>query len=299
MTAYDLFLRGTRGTGQPPSWILQFGATPVSAALERYIARSGCPRVLVATGGDWQDPSRVAGRRILTDAVTLAEHLSSRVAEAAHADWLAAWQRADARGQALGNQPSLRPPEADVVAALEAGLAPGALLFVGNSMPVRALDVFARGRSAPLAVHGNRGLSGIDGNVSTALGLGRSAGARPTALLGDLTLYHDMNGLLATRDVPADLVVLDNGGGAIFGLLPQARLPDFERLWLTPTGLELERVAAVYDLDYVVIDEPQGLGPALAGAGDARLLHVRIDRETSTRRFRRLFEAATDLQGKV
>ncbi len=294
LTAYDLFLRGRAAH---PAWVLQFGATPVSAALDRFLAGSGATRILVATGGDWQDPSRTATTRVLADAAALAEALAGQAPAPTDPGWLAGWIRAETRAVELAADPALRPPEADVIGALEATLAPGAPLFVGNSLPVRALDAFARGRGAPLAVHGNRGLSGIDGNVSTALGVGRAAGARPTALIGDLTLYHDMNGLLAARGVPADLVVLDNGGGGIFGLLPQARLPAFERLWLTPTGLDLARVAPLYDLDYVALAGPADLAAALADGERARLLHLRLDRADSTRRFERLFAAARELTG--
>ena len=296
LTAYDLILRGAPGPA--PDWILQFGATPVSAALGRYLAGSPAPLTLVAPAGDWQDPARRAVTRIIADGTALADALAANVDAPADPAWLDGWRRAEAEAVRLAREPELRPPEAGVVAALEAGLGAGAPLFVGNSLPIRAVDAFARGREAPLAVHGNRGLSGIDGNVSTALGVGFAAGVRPTALLGDLTLYHDTNGLLATRAAPADLIVLDNGGGGIFALLPQAGLPGFERLWLTPTGLDLARVAALYDLDYSPVDEPASYVHAVGAGSASRLIHLRIDRDESTRRFRRLFQAAAGLGGE-
>jgi 2-succinyl-5-enolpyruvyl-6-hydroxy-3-cyclohexene-1-carboxylate synthase len=276
--------------------VLQFGATPVSAVLQRYLANCGARRFLVGTGGDWQDPTRGATNRLLADAVPLAEALVSLAPAAADGDWGEAWVEAESRGAMLAATPELRPPEADIVTALESALSSDALLFVGNSLPIRAIDQFARGHDEPLVIQGNRGLSGIDGNVSTALGLGHASGRRPVALLGDLTLYHDMNGLLATRDSPADIVLLNNGGGGIFGLLPQSGLPAFERLWLTPTHLDPARIAALYGLDYRQPETGDALAAALAeGPADdrtSRLFHVPIDRDVSTRRFTDLWRAA-------
>jgi 2-succinyl-5-enolpyruvyl-6-hydroxy-3-cyclohexene-1-carboxylate synthase len=296
VTAFDLFLRAPAAPSARPDWVLQFGATPVSSALQRYLAKCGARRFLVGSGGDWQDPSRAAANRLLADAVPLAEALVSLAPAAADSDWGEAWVEAESRGAALAAEPGLRPPEADIVTALESTLSPEALLFVGNSLPIRAVDLFARGHDQPLSIHGNRGLSGIDGNVSTALGLGYASGRRPVALLGDLTLYHDMNGLLATRDCPADIVLLDNGGGGIFGLLPQSGLPAFERLWLTPTDLEPARIAALYGLDYQRLATGDALAATLADGpadeGASRLLHVPIDRAVSTRRFTDLWRAA-------
>jgi 2-succinyl-5-enolpyruvyl-6-hydroxy-3-cyclohexene-1-carboxylate synthase len=106
-----------------------------------------------------------------------------------------------------------------------------------------------------------------------------------------------MNGLLATRDTPADIVLLDNGGGGIFGLLPQSGLPAFERLWLTPTDLDPARIAALYALDYQQPATGDALATALAAApadeGNSRLFHVSIDRDFSTRRFTDLWRAAS------
>jgi 2-succinyl-5-enolpyruvyl-6-hydroxy-3-cyclohexene-1-carboxylate synthase len=296
LTAFDLFLRAPARPAARPDWVLQFGATPVSSALQRYLAKCGARRFLVGTGGDWQDPSRSAANRLLADEVPLAEALVSLAPAAADGDWGEAWFEVESRGADLAAEPGLRPPEADIVTALESTLSPGALLFVGNSLPIRAVDLFARGHDEPLSIHGNRGLSGIDGNVSTALGLGYASGRRPVALLGDLTLYHDMNGLLATRDCPADIVLLDNGGGGIFGLLPQSGQPAFERLWLTPTDLDPARIAALYGLDYQRLATGDGLAAALAeGPADessSRLFHIPIDRAVSTRRFTDLWRAA-------
>jgi 2-succinyl-5-enolpyruvyl-6-hydroxy-3-cyclohexene-1-carboxylate synthase len=105
-----------------------------------------------------------------------------------------------------------------------------------------------------------------------------------------------MNGLLGAREQDVTFVVINNGGGAIFDLLPQRELPDFERLWLTPTGLNISKIAALYGLRH----RATGPGAELArhlreacSAPGADLIEVRVEREQSTARFRTLWAAAS------
>lgn len=300
LCTYDLILRSPDSTNRPaPDWVLQFGASPVSAAVSRYLDRNDVELVTVAEGGAWQDPGRHSRRRILGDPTAVAESLAALTPQPCPGEWWPAWEAAEAAAANLAATPELRPPEADVVAALESELPDDAPLFIGNSLPIRLLDIFSRGRSPGIGIYGNRGLSGIDGNVSTALGIAAGAGRRVTALIGDLTLYHDMNGLLAARDTPATFVVLDNGGGGIFDLLPQSRLNSFEAHWLTPTGLDLHRVAQLYDLSYDRIPACE-IGAALlhAGSGSA-IIHVPVERELSTQRLKALWRAAGEPGSRI
>jgi 2-succinyl-5-enolpyruvyl-6-hydroxy-3-cyclohexene-1-carboxylate synthase len=151
----------------------------------------------------------------------------------------------------------------------------------------------------PLLVAANRGVSGIDGNVSTAAGM--AAAGRPTvALVGDLALWHDMNGLLAARGLPLVVVVIDNGGGGIFEYLPQAGLPGFERYWLTPTGVSLEGVAALYGMPFTRVDDAAGAAAAVAGGlaqGGGALVAVTVDRRESVRRHRAWWQAVAAALG--
>jgi 2-succinyl-5-enolpyruvyl-6-hydroxy-3-cyclohexene-1-carboxylate synthase len=109
-----------------------------------------------------------------------------------------------------------------LIAAIAAALPAATPVFVANSLVVRDFDSFLPRREAPLPLYANRGVSGIDGNLSTAAGM--AEGRRPArlAVLGDLALFHDLNALSLCRGLPLVLVVVNNGGGAIFGQLPQA-----------------------------------------------------------------------------
>jgi 2-succinyl-5-enolpyruvyl-6-hydroxy-3-cyclohexene-1-carboxylate synthase len=128
---------------------------------------------------------------------------------------------------------------------------------MGNSLPVRHLDQFGRPSAKNIQIFANRGASGIDGNISTALGLAAAIGKEVTAVVGDITFYHDMNGLLATRHaLLATIVLINNNGGGIFRRLPISQHePPFTDLFLTQHGLEFEHAARLYGLDYARVTD--------------------------------------------
>jgi len=157
-------------------------------------------------------------------------------------------------------------------------------LFAGNSLPVRHLDQFGSAPRGPSFAWANRGASGIDGNVSTALGIGAARRDQPlVAVLGDITLYHDMNGLLAIGrcGVPVTIVLLNNGGGGIFHRLPVSDFePHFSDYFITPHGLDFSHAAAMYGLDYIRADDRDSFRAAFSatlGAQRSTLIEVRTD----------------------
>ena len=127
----------------------------------------------------------------------------------------------------------------------------GTLLVVSNSMPVREVDAFLRASPRDLRVLGNRGASGIDGLLSTALGAAAAQAGPALLLCGDLAFLHDVGGLLAAHrhGLSLAIVVLDNDGGGIFSFLPQATaLPGelFERFWGTPQAVDLAALTQLH-----------------------------------------------------
>ena len=163
-------------------------------------------------------------------------------------------------------------------------------LFAGSSLPVRHLDQFGKpGRR--IFAWANRGASGIDGNLSTALGNGAARPEHPlVAILGDITFYHDMNGLLAARrcGLPITIVLLNNKGGGIFHRLPiRAYEPHFSDYFITAHGLDFSHAARLYGLEYVRADCRDAFRQAFVESVAKRqsaIIEVKTDAQTDLKR---------------
>ena len=155
---------------------------------------------------------------------------------------------------------------------------------------------------AGLRVLANRGANGIDGFVSTVVGVAQASAAPTVGLCGDLCFLHDTNGLLAPPG-PATFVVIDNDGGGIFSYLPPAALPEFEQLFGTPHGLDLVEVARAHGAEAERIDDLGKLRVALApdqlvASRAVRVLVVPVDRHASVARHQALWDAVADAVGR-
>jgi 2-succinyl-5-enolpyruvyl-6-hydroxy-3-cyclohexene-1-carboxylate synthase len=170
-------------------------------------------------------------------------------------------------------------------------------------MPIRDVEWFSAPRDG-VRVMSNRGANGIDGVVSTAVGLalGRASAPGPTALLiGDVALLHDTNGLLgaAARAIDLTLVVVDNDGGGIFSFLPQVDAVDvdrFERFFGTPHGVDLPGLLAAHGVGCRVVDRQGELGAAVAESaalGGVHAIVVRTDRAANVAVHREIEAAVT------
>lgn len=285
---YDAFLRRESfAKNRRPEWVLRFGAMPVSKQLQLYLsACTAATHILIESYGRWPDPLHRINRLLRADPAAVCSALLELPLCSAPAAWLNSFLEQERCAVEL-KEAAGKPLEADVIESLLKRMNAGSCLFSGNSMAIRDLDSFATGGDTALRIVCNRGASGIDGNVSTALGLAVGLGKPVTALLGDLAFYHDMNGLLAARDVNLTLVVINNGGGGIFGYLPQAGLADFERAWLTPTGLDFSLAARMYGLNYRRVENGADFDAAYLDAlahDGPDMIEVQVDREGSASR---------------
>jgi 2-succinyl-5-enolpyruvyl-6-hydroxy-3-cyclohexene-1-carboxylate synthase len=272
-----------------PEIVLQLGAAPTSRAALQLVATAG--RLVIADPDDLvADPFRRADPRMVVDVEELATGASRLVEPRGETSWVSAWREADRRARravdALMDGWS-EPYEGRVARDLAAGAPDGATLVVASSMPVRDLDACMRPRDG-LRVLANRGASGIDGFVSTVLGVS-AAGAPTLALCGDLSLLHDAGSLLwsAGRGYDAVLAVPNDDGGAIFSHLPQRDLPELEALFTTPHGLELGAVARAAGAGHALVVHADDLVPAVdraLAAGGVWLVEVPIDRERDVAR---------------
>jgi 2-succinyl-5-enolpyruvyl-6-hydroxy-3-cyclohexene-1-carboxylate synthase len=292
LTRYDAFLRNPRFVANHrPAWVLRFGALPVSKTLQQYLA-APARHIMVEAHGRLLDPLHQTDVLLHVDAVAVCEALAAMPLKPTASGWSMDFLAAE---KSVGASAVALPIEGAVVRAMIEHLPAGSTLFSGNSMPIRDIDGFSGSGAKPLRFKANRGASGIDGNVSTALGMAAAGRGKVAALLGDLTCCHDIGGLLAARGLDATLVVLNNGGGGIFSYLPQAGLEDFERYWLTPAGLNFEQVAKLYGLGFRRAETPQAFAEAFTQALEStgvNLIEVVVDRETSIADHRAYWHAA-------
>jgi 2-succinyl-5-enolpyruvyl-6-hydroxy-3-cyclohexene-1-carboxylate synthase len=303
VSTYDPMLRsGDFAQAHRPEVVLRIGG-PLSNKITMQWLDAEIGQVLADADSAWPDPQHAISSRVLADAEPLLASLTSAVGDmATDTAWNAAWHDADASARAAiddlvdgWDEPFEGRIARDVVAAIP----DGSTLVVASSMPVRDVESFAAPRDG-VRLCANRGVNGIDGFVSTALGVAVASDAPVVALLGDLCFLHDGNGLLgaSTRGADLTLVVVDNDGGGIFSFLPQADLPDhFETLFGTPHGIDLAAVARVHGIPVTEAkcapEVPEAMNAAVA-AGGVQVVLVRSDRAANVLRHREVWAAVAD-----
>ena len=295
--SYEALLRAGWSLQHGPDLVIRLGATPTSRVLNRWLAAAAAPTFLIDPDRSWRDEDYVATNVISCDPQPLLEALAPVDRSAWRERWVSAGKKATAAIAAT--MVSTPVHEGHVVRALSARLPESGQVFIGSSMPIRAADSFWPIARTQQRFFANRGASGIDGLVSSGLGVATGRNPAPTVLLlGDLSLYHDMNGLWALQrhGIRATLVVCDNNGGGVFNFLPQAEHQDvFEEIFATPLGLDLSQVARLYGLVYSPVSDRSGLEPAIADAIAAptpTMVVVRFKREDSVSGHRLCWEAA-------
>jgi 2-succinyl-5-enolpyruvyl-6-hydroxy-3-cyclohexene-1-carboxylate synthase len=286
--------------------VIRFGEMPTSKSLRQWLLGGGELRqVIVDPSHGWNDPTKSAATILRADptlvAAGITAHLAARRAGGFLDDWLAADEAVlEAHNSELSAIGALSEP--GLHAALGRAHRSGDVVYTASSMPIRDQEEFVAGGPETVQFLANRGTNGIDGFVSSGIGAAVASGRPTTIVLGDLCLFHDLGGLLALREAeaPVRIVVIDNGGGAIFHFLPQAEALDdgeFEALLGTPTGIEPERVAALFGIEHRPLADLADLEDAL-GAGTG-LISVAIDREQNVEVHKRLRTAARAALGSL
>jgi len=245
-------------------------------------------KIVITNHPERQIPSQRSQWRLQMEWEALDEILSSTEANPSRTQWLEQWKLGS---QALEEQAAQwwdkteRFGEVSIVRELVRQIPTKHALFVGNSLPIREVDMLSATRNTPLRVAANRGASGIDGQIATACGWAMGHRQPTTILLGDLSAMHDLNSLLLIREsqVPMTLIILNNDGGGIFSMLPISTQKDvFERFFGTPHGCEFLKVAAMFDLPYF---QPKNLKQLQKSFHEAwhsnksSLIEVKTDRE--------------------
>jgi 2-succinyl-5-enolpyruvyl-6-hydroxy-3-cyclohexene-1-carboxylate synthase len=299
VSAADPILRTGEFAAMVPDIVLRAGAPWASKVVGQWLARlpAGVPQVLVDPIGRWADPDRAASHVIRTDVSGLADALGEAAVPAA-GEWVETWAGAERAARhaidgLLGPIGELALSEPGVAYAAAGAVTAGPLL-TSSSMPIRDVEWYGSPADG-LRVLANRGVNGIDGVLSTALGVALAQPDGPAvALLGDLAFLYDAGSLLWAAGRPVDLrvVVIDNNGGGIFSFLPQAealRADVFERYWGTPHGLDLVAVASAYGVAAERVESRAALDHFLAAPGSSvRVAVVPSDRADNVKAHERL-----------
>src|SRR5690606_37816419 len=280
-----------------PEQVLCIGRPTVFRQVQALLADSDVEVLLVRPDTDWPTPAHN---------VRQVGQWFAEPSKPADVQWLQKWQRADqlareavARTLAAEPWPSGPAIAADVLATVP----DGSLLVVGSSNPTRDIALAGGPARPEILVHRNRGVAGIDGTISTAVGaaLAHSAhGRQAYALVGDLTFLHDINGLLlgpSEQRPDLTIVVVNDDGGGIFSLLEQAEDAEaqrFERVFGTPHGANLGGLCAGYGVPHRLVATREEFTEALRPAPGLRVVEVRIDRSARPGLHERLQAAVAD-----
>jgi len=320
ISSYDAFLRmDSFIESAQPDLVLRFGAMPTSKPVLLYLKRyAPCPLAVIDGYGGWEEPTQLASALIHADLTAFCQGLINILEGSdgngekqpfASQAWTTMWRDAD-RVTRQTIQAAIQDFneffEGRVFTELANLVVDGTTLYAGNSMPVRDLDTFFWSTGERIRIMGNRGASGIDGVVSSALGASAGAGQnRPTILvLGDLSFFHDLNGLLAARlhELNLTIVLINNDGGGIFSFLPQATYPEhFEQLFGTPTGLDFRLAVQMYGGQYHKVESWEQFRKGVRRGLDSGGLHVievPTERASNVKMHRHLWEVVGKALGK-
>ncbi len=283
-----------------PQAVLHLGGAVTSKRLVQFVAsQQDLAYTLVAPHPRRQDPNHRVSRRVQMRVDDFCGAIASRIAGSVDDDWKQ-WVYA----QSLEVQTTVETwlakkgelTEIAVARRTSELLPQDSVLYLGNSMPIRDMDMYGAPGGARVRVAVNRGASGIDGNIATAAGYAAALGRPVTAILGDLAALHDLNSMLLLQqtDAPVVLVIVNNNGGGIFSFLPIADHHEhFERFFGTPHGLRFDKAAAMFGVAHVSPDSPRAFADAYHSAIHGResvILEVITDREENVRAHKALQE---------
>ena len=216
--------------------------------------------------------------------------------------YLNIWRRLDQAGKKQLSLASDEPHcfEGRTIRELQKQIPEDGQIFVANSMTIRDFDYFWFSGESKAVLYGNRGVNGIDGTISTALGL--AANGRPTYLVtGDLSLFHDLNGLAVakTHNLNLTIILHNNDGGGIFEYLPQKGTKHFDYLFSTSQGLDYSGAAKLYGCGYTKISSPDELSSVLAKIGQesgVHIIEIPTNREYSRELHKKYTKVSVDME---
>jgi 2-succinyl-5-enolpyruvyl-6-hydroxy-3-cyclohexene-1-carboxylate synthase len=284
MTRYDAFLRDAHQAEELlPSAILQIGSLPTSKVLRAWLSSLDAVSFLLTTRPINTDPLHRIAMPLYGDAHTLAEHLKHQRVEE---DWSKRWSVVEQETASQLDSKMLPIEtmfEGKVAWLLSKHLPVDTPVFIASSMSVRYAEYFWVATSRGHSIFSNRGANGIDGTLSTALGVAH--GGKPSVLLtGDLAFLHDSNGMLAASQLEGSLtvVLINNDGGGIFEHLPLMQIDSsFENFFATPQSVDLAKLCEAHGVHHEQFQNWDDFITSIADLPESgiRILELRTDRK--------------------
>lgn len=270
--AFDSILRHTQfADSHIPDVVLRVGEPPASKVTAQWISRHDIDIIQVVDAETVVDPDHRMHRTIVAPVGELFSKAAG-VVSPVNASWAADWNAAETIAQsAISEWCGQNWSEPTHARTLTDALQPNTHLVVSSSMPIRDVEWF--GTVTPgVVVHSNRGTNGIDGVISTAIGVAVATHSPTVVFVGDVACLHDSNGLLGLmkRNLNVKVVVTNNDGGSIFSFLPQATQVSsetFELLYGTPHGVSFEHLAAMHGIPYSRVTDRESLIAAVQASG--------------------------------
>lgn len=260
-----------------PDVVIRLGGTPVSARVNVWLKNNDVSVIQVGINSFGRDYTRHVKSTIQCDEQEFLSALINQPATRVENEFANMWLMAkDKLNNIITNAEF---SEATLPNALKE-LPYGSEIFIANSMPIRDMDNYFVPKN-PIRAYANRGANGIDGTISSAFGMAMSN--NPAYLLtGDLTLFHDMNGLMLSKQANLSLtiIVVNNNGGGIFSFLPQAQAKEyFEPMFATPLNLSIQKIAMLYDAIYILAKDAKTLATHInKPANGLKIIEVKSDR---------------------
>ncbi len=275
-----------------PNVVIRFGAQPVSKPLTLFL-KAHKPNVYIAVDESpiFRDSLHMVTHHVQVGAASLWTPIKDKEISSYTSDWSRANEIATKH---IRTYMETEEDEGALAGTLFQALPNGADLFASSSMPIRDVDTFFNKTRKDVHIYANRGTNGIDGVVSTALGVQAATNRPGYLLIGDLAFLHDVNGLIVSRFQKTNItiVIMNNDGGGIFSYLPQSTETNyFEHLFGTPTGLKFSHIAAMYDAQYDAVNTKEAFQQVLLQpkTKDIRIIEVFTNRQVNTETHRKLW----------
>lgn len=301
ISTYDALLAGQALWNElKPDCVIQFGQIVVSKRVQQMIASwSDVEYIEVNPTMDSMNPTGKTTIQMQAS-IDVFTHLYGK--NNSSDTYLNIWQRLDQEGKKQLSLAVDEPHcfEGRTIHELQEHIPEDGQVFVANSMTIRDFDYFWFSGESKAVLYGNRGVNGIDGTISTALGL--AVNGRPTYLVtGDLSLFHDLNGLAVakTHNLNLTIVLHNNDGGGIFEYLPQKGTKHFDYLFSTSQGLDYSGAAKLYGCGYTKIASPDELSAVLAKVSSesgVHIIEIPTNREYSRQLHKKYTKVSVDME---